>query len=525
MTRKMPRFVKLAILTLAIVLLIALGIRAFNAWKSPPLRLWHTYVPQEMSVPEMETARWEDYLEREKAVFASVRAEVTDKLPDEDHRQSNRYYSGSLIYPSRFAENWNRSYVLEPEGEIRGAAVFLHGLTDTPYSLRHLARRYRDNGFVAVGLRTPGHGTVPGALTRNSWEEWMEATRLAVREARRRIGPSLPLHVAGFSNGGAMALKYSLDALENPDLPQADRLILLSPMVGITRFARFAGLAAVPALFPPFANAAWLGVMPEFNPFKYNSFPVNGARQSYRLTAVLQEQLTRLSRSGDLKRLPPLLTFQSVMDYTVSATAILHACYSLLPANGSELVLFDVNRSSVFGPLMSAASEAALARLLPRFPQNYSLTVVQNKAVYDRDTEARSTAAGETEYSVRSLGLEYPPHIFSLAHVSIPFPMDDALYGMAAPPEAAEKFGVNLGGLAARGERGALIVNPGALARTSSNPFFPYLEERVQAWIADPKPLRGPGAYPEVIPPPPPPSYKEDIQRFLDDPPDAEETP
>ena len=37
-----------------------------------------------------------------------------------------------------------------------------------------------------------------------------------------------------------------------------------------------------------FASAAWLDTMPEFNPFKYNSFPVNGARQSYRLTDALQ---------------------------------------------------------------------------------------------------------------------------------------------------------------------------------------------------------------------------------------------
>jgi alpha-beta hydrolase superfamily lysophospholipase len=71
-------------------------------------------------------------------------------------------------------------------------------------------------------------------------------------------------------------------------------------MIGITRFARFAGLASLPALLPPFANAAWLSVVPEFNPFKYNSFPVNGARQSFRLTDALQAQIQRLARAGQL---------------------------------------------------------------------------------------------------------------------------------------------------------------------------------------------------------------------------------
>ena len=92
--------------------------------------------------------------------------------------------------------------------------MLLHGLTDSPYSLRHIARRYRDRGFVAVAIRMPGHGTVPAALTDIEWEDWDAATRLAVREARRRAGPSTPLHIVGFSNGGALAVKYALDAID-----------------------------------------------------------------------------------------------------------------------------------------------------------------------------------------------------------------------------------------------------------------------------------------------------------------------
>ena len=94
--------------------------------------------------------------------------------------------------------------------------------------------------------------------------------------------------MVGFSNGGALAMQYALDAIEDPQLPRPDRLILVSPMIGITAFARFAGLAALPAILPAFAKAAWLGIVPEFNPFKYNSFPINGARQSHRLTQALQ---------------------------------------------------------------------------------------------------------------------------------------------------------------------------------------------------------------------------------------------
>jgi alpha-beta hydrolase superfamily lysophospholipase len=123
-------------------------------------------------------------------------------------------------------------------------------LTDSPYSLRHVARRYRAHGWVSVAIRLPAHGTVPAGLTDVAWEDWAEATRLAVREARRRIGPSKPLHLVGFSNGGALAMKYALDALGDKALTRPDRIVLISPMIGITAFARFAGFFGWPAVFP-----------------------------------------------------------------------------------------------------------------------------------------------------------------------------------------------------------------------------------------------------------------------------------
>jgi alpha-beta hydrolase superfamily lysophospholipase len=108
-------------------------------------------------------------------------------------------------------------------------------------------------------------------------------------------------------------------------LSRPDRIVLISPMVGITCFARFAGLAGLPAILTAFAKAVWLGIVPEFNPFKYNSFPVNGARQSYRLTQALQERIARYAREDKLGQLPPILTFQSLIDFTVSTRAIISA--------------------------------------------------------------------------------------------------------------------------------------------------------------------------------------------------------
>ena len=93
----------------------------------------------------------------------------------------------------------------------------------------------------------------------------------------------------------------------------------------------------------------------------------------------------------------------------------------------------------------------------------------------------RVTAAGATTEQTRELGLSYPLGVFSLSHVALPFPVSDSLYGMF--PDPLEEYGVSLGAVAPRGERGTLIVSLDSLIRMSSTPFFPYMLERIEEGI------------------------------------------
>ncbi len=463
---------------LVVVAIIFFSIRVYVTQGGPRLAVWHTYVPHEMKARDLDAADWKQYLAKEAMIFDSVKTEVTQKLGPEDRIPMNRYFDGSPVYPPHFFQDFNRSYILEPKDAPVGAVVLLHGLTDSPYSQRHIAQSYRDHGFVAIVIRIPGHGTVPAGLTDVEWEDWVAATRLAVREARRRVAPEAPLHLVGFSNGGALAVKYALDAIADSQLAQPDRIVLSSPMIGITRFARFAGLAGLPALLPAFAEAAWLGVLPEFNPFKYNSFPVNGAVQSYRLTQVIQREIAQLSRAGKLSQLPPIITFQSVMDFTVSTSALISALYAHLPSNGSELVLFDVNRTVKFGALLRPAADTALSKLLPSGIRTYRTTIITNADVTSGEEVERIIDAGAANERDRPLGFTYPAGLYSLSHVALPFPMNDSLYGLT--PDPSEDFGLHLGTLAPRGERNVLLASLDSLLRVSSNPFFPYMKARIE---------------------------------------------
>ena len=480
--QRLTRALRLVLLVVAVVVATIFAVRAWDAWRSRPLSPWHTHVPHELRAAELDALDWPAYVAAEAALFADVEKEVTGRLDPELDVPSNRYSATSPLHPARFAQDWNRSYVLEPAGPPAGVVVLLHGLTDSPYSLRHIARHYQARGWTAVAVRLPGHGTVPAGLTDVHWEDWAAATRLAVREARRRMPAPAPLHLVGFSNGGTLAMHHTLAALGDPAIGRPDRVVLLSPMIGVTSLARFGGVLGWPAVFPAFANAAWLDVLPEFNPFKYNSFPVHAARESSLFSRALQQQILHEARSGRIAKMPPVLTFQSVLDYTVSAPAVVTAFYAHLPDNGSELVLFDYNHNADLGPLMRPGIEALAGRMLPPAPRRFRTALITNAGSRSLEVTERRTEAGARDETSSDLGLTYPREVFSLSHVALPFPPGDSLYGSA--PTSDEYFGAHLGAMAVRGERAALVVNGEALVRMSSNPFFPYVLKRLDEVIA-----------------------------------------
>ena len=472
-------------MVVGIILVVLLAVRVYLSQQGPELHPWHTWRADEMSVRELDNADFAGYLAREKAIFTDLDNAVTAKTAGEDQTPLNRYYRQSLVWPGQFAPDANRSFVLMPAGKPRGAVVLLHGLTDSPYSVRHLAVNYQQRGFVAVVPRLPGHGTAPGALTDVDWEMWLAATRLAVREATRLTGNNVPLHLVGYSNGGALAMKYALDALEDPALRKPQQMILLSPMIGVTSFARFAGFAGLPALLPPFAKAAWLNISPEYNPYKYNSFPVNAARQSWLLTKALQEQIGCEARENRLANLPPVLAFQSVMDSTVSTRAVVSGLFDQLPANGSELVVFDINQAASFRPLFKPSSWTATTALLPVAQRRYSVTIITNAGEHSFSTVAKITPAGSTQETVVPLAQSWPQDVYSLSHVAVPFPPDDDLYGRE--PRVKNRYGISLGTIALWGETSVLSVGKEALMRVTSNPFYDYMQERINSRIGDQK--------------------------------------
>jgi alpha-beta hydrolase superfamily lysophospholipase len=446
----------------------------------PDLEPWHRDAPRDATAPDLEHATLADYLQREDAVFREVRDRIERTASGSADARANRYDTRSRSSPSRIGSDWNRTHEIVPDGEIAGGALLVHGLTDSPYSMRAVSETLKARGYYSLALRMPGHGTVPAGLVTAVWEDWIAAVRVGVRHVRGKIGPDKPLLLVGYSNGGALVLKYALDGIERGDPSPPARIALISPMIGVAPFAWMARVISLLGPIPYFERARWLDVMPEYNPFKYNSFPANAAVQSWRLTTEVQAQILRLGKAGRLKRLPPVLAFQSLVDATVSTDAVVHALFDQLDGNGSELVVFDINRLSGLEPFIEPSAAALLSRLRDRSSRRYGRALVTNADRNSLEVVERSVQADRTEIATRPLGLAWPREMFSLAHIALPFPIDDDVYGSDPRPSSFDV--VRLGTLSPRGERAVLTVPIDTLMRVSCNPFFPYLAERLTAW-------------------------------------------
>ena len=458
-----------------IVLVFAIQARARLA----DLKPWHRVaLAEEFRASRADAPKtFTEYRALEERLFAELRHKVLDDAAAADAQVLGRYTPGSL--PSRLALDtpYNRSFELVP-AEIRGAALLVHGLSDSPYSMRALAETLYEQGYYVLALRLPGHGTVPAGLTDVSWRDWYAAVVLAARHAAAQA-PGKPFIAGGHSTGAALVTLYSVRALADTTLPRPQNLYLVSAAIGISRFAVLTNVLSGLAFIPAFEKSRWLDVLPEYDPYKYNSFPVNAANQIYTVTRTLREAIDDAKARGRLDAMPRVVMFQSVVDSTVTAGEVVRGLLQYLPARGHELVVFDVNRYERLEGLIAPGPLEALERLRAAPDLTFKITVIGNRDSATRAVGAFVREAGSSEVTERALPYEWPRGVLSLGHVALPFPGDDPLYGLEGPPEeATTEF--NLGSFPARGENGALVVPLGQFARVRSNPFFGVIRAKVR---------------------------------------------
>lgn len=446
----------------------------------PPLSLWHTVdLPTEFEASDADDSfTWADYLALEETLFDELDERIVEPSSDEANSMWNRYADGGANNPSGFPRNWNRSYELATTGAA-GGVLLIHGLTDSPYSLRRTAEIFEAQGYYVVGIRLPGHGTAPSALARAKVEDWRAAVRIAYEHLCGIAGTGRPILIAGYSNGSALSIDLALDSLEDASLRTPDRIVLFSPAVGITKAAALAKAHRMLSWMPWFNKLGWRTIEPEYDPFKYNSFHTDSGYQTHVLTRSIRKRLASPETTGAVNAFPPVLSFMSLADATVQVEAVVEGLYDRLSNPESELVVFDINRQATMHGFFRADPVDRVHSLIERPTTPYRLTVISNLDETTDILEEWSRPAGSTDPTLVPLELEWPPGFYSLSHVAVPFPPDDPIYGIRPAP--SKRFGIQLGTLEPRGERGLLNVPADQLIRLRSNPFFSYIEQRLRA--------------------------------------------
>lgn len=480
------RFLRLALLGFinlvflsCLAMVAALYFWARLARSLPDLKGWHLQKPESEFHANQATKGYlfDDYLKQETRVFEELDQFIDHSWNKDSSDAYNRFDPTSVTNPKNVSDvNWNRTRILEADNP-RGGVLLLHGLSDSPYSLRALGERLHAEGYTVVWLRVPGHGTNPRALAEVTWQDWTSAVQIAVRGLRELVPADLPLTLAGYSNGGALSLHYVLSSIEDAKLPAIKAILLFSPMIGVSPLARITRLYHAVGLFSQNEKSKWSSIFAEIDPYKYSSWPMNANVQAWGVTKAVEKKLAALEKANKMREMPPILAMQSVVDSTVVVTKLITVLFDRLKSEESELFLFDVNRMDSLSNLLNLSFEGSVQPKLAQEDRPFRLTVMGNKTPDSEQLTIKVRKSGQwTEQPVKAV---WPEGIVSLSHVAVPIAPEDPIYGDGSNPG---KY--SLGTLSMRAEPSALMIPSSLFVRCRQNPFYQLMENHAVQWLS-----------------------------------------
>ncbi len=161
--------------------------------------------------------------------------------------------------------------------EKKRGVLLVHGLFDSPFSLRDLGHVFYQQHFLVYSLLLPGHGTVPGDLTQIQYPAWQQAIDFGVQALHAQVDE---VYLLGFSSGGLLCIDYHL---RHPETP-IQSIFALAPAFKI----RFLAAPLTPCLA---SITPWLHKRKENNYTKYRSIPMKACAEIYKLGLRVRKQM------------------------------------------------------------------------------------------------------------------------------------------------------------------------------------------------------------------------------------------
>ncbi len=110
------------------------------------------------------------------------------------------------------------------EGPKKGV-LLVHGILDTPYTMRDIGEVLNEACFLVRALLLPGHGTRAGDLLTVTADDWLGAVSYGIRSLKRDVDD---VYIGGYSLGGLLAAHA---AVAEPEIRAA---LLFAPALGVT---------------------------------------------------------------------------------------------------------------------------------------------------------------------------------------------------------------------------------------------------------------------------------------------------
>ena len=470
--RKVSRILWLASLG---ALLIAVIVFTLYMNSLPSLSTWHTTILKNEFNVESNVEDFDAYIALEEKLFKELDTDIYDKVLESEKNRINRYTRNSVSDPKRWERAYNKSYELPVENAKMGI-LLLHGMSDSPYSLHAQAEYLQKQGVWVVAMRMPGHGTIPSGLVELKWQDMAAVVKIGMKRLKDKVG-SKPIHIMGYSTGAPLALNYTLTALEDDTLTLPESLIFYSPAIGVSPAAPFAIWQSRIGHLLGLPKLEWNALAPEFDPFKYGSFAVNAGDQVYRICNEVQRQFDAYDKNTrSIKAFPPVLSFSSIVDSTVTVPSLVDDLYKRLPKGDHSLVLFDINHQFSANHLIKQGLNKSIDTLRKTsMGENYTFELITDLNTSD-DGLMKITNGKNRE----KLSMNWPQGLYSLSHLAMPISQNDPLYGDKNAPISP---GIQLGHLAIYGENGILQTSAASLLRQRWNPFHKYTKKRVLEFL------------------------------------------
>lgn len=245
---------------------------------------------------------WSDLDQLTSRDFANYQDQLREPLLKiwKQRQDAGKISQGALGNPKSIVEA-----MLPKDGRANRACknvhrviLLIHGLYDSPYTMKDLGRVFNEQCFDTRFLLLPGHGSQTGDLRYTKMEDWLHSVNFAVNTLKQE-SPKKDIYIAGFSTGGALAIDR---ALEDSSIKG---VFLFAPLLARKPFSRVVS-------FLTEACCEFIEKQEEVDSIKYESTTANSVIQAGRLVERLQNRFDQ----GEALTIPVFVTLAK-NDYTV----------------------------------------------------------------------------------------------------------------------------------------------------------------------------------------------------------------